>query len=143
MSYLYNTHIRIVQTDKTVVGVHSINQHHIIKLMDTKILSAESRNAHTTSSRLFFLLTRPTNKEQVECSETLARKIQTQGNQPKKKKRIQYSEQGKILKSRTFNFYHTIATMFRVSVRAKRKGKKHPERQPQIKKKQGTEESLK
>ena len=74
MSYLYNTHIRIVQTDKTVVGVHSINQHHIIKLMDTKILSAESRNAHTTSSRLFYLLTRPTKKEQAECSETSGQK---------------------------------------------------------------------
>ena len=132
MSYLYDTHIRLVQTDKTVVGVHSINQHHTIKLTDIKILSAKSRNAHTISPRLFFLLTRPTNNEQAECSETSAHTVQMEGYQPKKK-RIQYSEQGESLKSRIFNHSHNIAITFLCFRERKRKTTKHPEYLTQIK----------
>jgi len=68
MTYLYNTHIRLVQTYKTVVEENRINQDHTIKLMDIKILSAKSGNTHKISSRLFFLLTRPRDKEQAGCS---------------------------------------------------------------------------
>jgi len=132
MSYLYNTHIRLVQTDKTVVAEHSINQDHTIKLIGTKIVSAKSRNAHIISSRLFFLLTRPTNKEQAGCSETSAHTIQTQGHN---QKRIQYSEQGENLKSRIFNHSHNTAIMFLCFREYKLKAKKHPEYLPQIKNK--------
>jgi len=79
MTYLYSTIIRLVQTDKTVVVENSINQDHTIKLLYIKILFVKTGNTHTISYRLFFLLTRPTSKEQAEGSETSARTIQTQG----------------------------------------------------------------
>ena len=42
--------------------------------------------------------------EQTECSETLAHKIQTPGNYPEE--RVQHSEHGKSLKSRTLRVEH-------------------------------------
>jgi len=48
-------------------------------------------NTPTISSRLFFLLTPPMKKEQTECSETSAYKIQMPGNHPKEG--IQQSKQ--------------------------------------------------
>jgi len=48
-----------------------------------------------------FLLTPPTKVEQTECSETSAHKIQTMQNHPNE--RIQHSEQGESVKSRTKN----------------------------------------
>jgi len=50
-----------------------------------------------------FLLTPPMKVEQTECSETSAHKIQTLQNHPKE--RLQHSEQGESLKSKTKNCY--------------------------------------
>ena len=129
MPYLYNRHIRLVQTDKTAVAENSINQDSIIK---KKILSAKTRNAHTNLCRLLFLLTRPANMEQADCSDTSAHKIQTKGYDPKE--RIQHSKHGASLKSRTLNHFHNIVIMFLCFSEKKRKATKYPEYLPQIKK---------
>ena len=75
MSYLYNKNLRLVQTDKTAV-VEKASFWIIYELMDTKIISSKSGNTHIIWSRLFFLLTRPTSKEQAESSEMSAHTFQ-------------------------------------------------------------------
>jgi hypothetical protein len=100
--------------------------------MDTKIFSAKSGNAHTISSSLFFLLTRPTNKEKAECSETTAHTIPTQGYHSKEK--IKHLKQSESLESRIFYYSHSIEIMFLCFREKKPKETKHPEYLPQIKK---------
>jgi hypothetical protein len=39
----HNRHIRLAQTDKSAVAEHSIKPKRIIKLKDTKVLSAKNR----------------------------------------------------------------------------------------------------
>ena len=39
----HNKHIRLAQTDKSVVAEHSVIHDHIIKPQDTKLLSAKTR----------------------------------------------------------------------------------------------------
>ena len=59
-------------------------------------------NTPTFTSLLFFLLTPRIKMEEIECSEMSEHKTQTLGNH--QKERIQHSEQGESLKSRTYFF---------------------------------------
>ena len=67
-------------------------------------------------NKLHFLHTYPAMKEQTECSETLAYKIQTPGNYPEES--TQHSEHGISLKSSTFmkhkKYYSIIIEKLRI-----------------------------